>query len=275
VRHYSPSQLKTWLKCPRAWAWRYVRGVITPPGAALVVGKAVHVPAETYHKRGMDLGTEWSPDAAAAAMPVEEAADVAADAFERGAGDVPWETEDEKRDAAKDRAVRMGSRYVSHVAPTTGRPIAVERKSELHPAGRDWTLVGYLDAVTEEAGGKVVLRDTKSSGKAPSGASGGNIVVPNDYRRQLAAYRWMWREGTGDNPDATVIDYVWAGKRDTNSATAPADVNDDDETLLFSLLDGMHLMVKAGLFPRNPDSWACNAKWCGYWDRCIKRLEDV
>ncbi len=24
-RHYSPSQLRTWLRCARAWAWRYVR----------------------------------------------------------------------------------------------------------------------------------------------------------------------------------------------------------------------------------------------------------
>ncbi len=191
-RHYSPSQLRTWLRCARAWAWRYVRGVISPPAAVLVVGKAVHVSAATWHSRGLDLGTEWSPDAAAAALSAEEAGDLTAGAFDRDAGEVPWENESEDRGRAKDRAVRMGVRYVSHVEPSTGRPLAVEQRHDVAPEGRDWTLVTILDAATED-GGHVVIRDTKSSGKAPVGARSGPIVVPSDHRRQLAAYRYAWR----------------------------------------------------------------------------------
>lgn len=283
-RHYSPSQVNTWLKCNACWGWRYIRKVVTPPGAALVVGKAVHVPAEEWHKRGLAMGKDWALEAALKSLPVEEAEALAGDAFDRfaiGKDDkypdgppVDWTAQEEKQGDAKDRAIRMGRRYVEHVAPSTGKPLACEQKTELQPDGRDWTLTTILDAVTTD--GKIVtLRDTKSSGKSPSGAKDGNIVVPSDHRRQLAAYRYAWRARTGANPDRTAIDYVWSGKRDTNSATAPADVGDLDEERLFQILDTMHRSIEAGLFQRNPDSWSCNPKWCGYWQRCWVNGEDV
>jgi len=285
TRHYSPSQVNTWLKCNAAWGWRYVHKLITPPGAALVVGKAVHVPAEAWHTRGLALGNEWALDAAITALPVEEAESIAADAFDRfalGKDDkypdgppVDWTAQEEKQGEAKDRAVRMGRRYVEIVGPSTGRPLACEEKTEVAPDGRDWTLTTILDAVTEGDGGIVTLRDTKSSGKSPSGAKDGNIIVPSDHRRQLAAYRYAWRTKTGANPDQTAIDYLWAGKRDTSSATAPADVGDHDEAMLFKILDAMDKAIRAGMFARNPDSWSCNSKWCGYHDRCWRSGEDV
>lgn len=282
-KHRSPSQVNTWLKCNAAWGWRYVRGVITPPGAALVAGKTAHVAAEEWHKRGMSI-KEWTPEAARAALPLEEAEALAGEAFERfslGKDDkypdgppVEWDKQDEDKGAVKDRAIRMSRRYVEVVGPSTGRPLACEKKIELAPEGRDWTLTTVLDAVTTHCG-VVTLRDTKTAGKSPSGASSGNIVIESGHRRQLAAYRYAWRAATGSNPDRMAIDYLWAGKRDTNSATAMADVGDADEERLFQILDMMHRAIEAGLFQRNPDSWSCNPKWCGYYERCWVKGEDV
>ena len=92
----------------------------------------------------------------------------------------------------------------------------------------------------------------------------------------MAAYRYSWRAEHGGSPLATVIDFVWstASLCAAKSAQAPVDVDDHDEALLFSLLDMMHRGNQAGLFPRNPDSWACSPRWCAYHDRCMVQLQE-
>ena len=40
--YLSPSQINMYLRCPAAYKYRYVDGLILPPKAALTRGKSVH-----------------------------------------------------------------------------------------------------------------------------------------------------------------------------------------------------------------------------------------
>lgn len=269
TRHYSPSQLRQFLRCSRQWAYRYVEGLVVPPGAALVVGSSVHVPAGEYHARGLRLGTEWSHDAAREQMGAEEAGDVAAAEFDRRAVDVPWDREDEAQGEAKDRAISMARVYVEAVAPTTGRPLSVEERVTIQPEGEPWTLVAVPDLVAEEDDtGAEIVRDLKTSGKAPNGASKGRAEVGEENRRQLTVYSYARRAVTGSTPQGAAIDYVWTNKSGAQSISASVVLCDGDEVELFEQLRAMHRAVEAGVFLRGTDGFLCTPRFCGYFDRC-------
>ena len=47
---FSPSQLATFLECPRKWAWKYVAGKRTPANASAGLGTLIHKLLEQYLK---------------------------------------------------------------------------------------------------------------------------------------------------------------------------------------------------------------------------------
>ena len=46
----SPSQVKLYLECPRAWGYNYIEGLKSPGGAGAILGTAMHDAAERYFK---------------------------------------------------------------------------------------------------------------------------------------------------------------------------------------------------------------------------------
>lgn len=57
----SPSQLSTFLMCPRKWAARYIHGIPDPPGQSAQDGVRMHKVLEKYYKHGVapDNTTKW------------------------------------------------------------------------------------------------------------------------------------------------------------------------------------------------------------------------
>jgi CRISPR/Cas system-associated exonuclease Cas4 (RecB family) len=266
-RHYSCSQRNMYLRCPRQYRYRYIDGIVAPPGAALIVGSATHVTAGEAYARGKALDA-WTPDAARTLMSGEEAEDLTAAEFDKRATDVPWETEDEEPGVAKDRAICMARHVVKDVVPASGRPVSVEERIEVQPQGEDWTFVAIPDVVV--VNGELTIRDLKTKGKAPSGVSSGAVQADTDHAVQLAAYRYAYRALGRGEPSRFAVDYVWTTKKNgAQHAAADVAVTDADLVLLFDDLRDIHAAIKAGVFPRNRGSWACNPRWCGYFDRCI------
>ena len=69
--HLSVSQLSTLQKCGEMYRWRYIEGIKSPPGVALVIGKGTHAAIE------QDLGNKmtWGE-----LLPDDSIADYASDA---------------------------------------------------------------------------------------------------------------------------------------------------------------------------------------------------
>ena len=57
--YLSPSRLNCWIKCPRAFAFRYLDGIKTPTTPSLFLGTAVHAGLEvSYRHRQLGVNLE-------------------------------------------------------------------------------------------------------------------------------------------------------------------------------------------------------------------------
>lgn len=88
--HLSPSSLAMLSKCGQQYAYRYVDGLVLPPNAAIIRGKAMHKGQRATLANKISFGELLADDAVA---------DVAADAFdgEWGSSEVAL-NEDEMKD---------------------------------------------------------------------------------------------------------------------------------------------------------------------------------
>lgn len=57
IDHVSASAVSTWRDCPRKWGFRYLDGVIVPPGPGAELGSEVHAVLEDYLRTGNRVGT--------------------------------------------------------------------------------------------------------------------------------------------------------------------------------------------------------------------------
>jgi putative RecB family exonuclease len=183
VREYvSPSRLNCWIKCPRAFAFRYLDGIKTPTSPSLFLGSAVHAGLEVAY-RHRQLGINL------------EAGDVAKRLLESWAGLV-----DEKgmtfhspadEQALQKQAVDLVTAYLAY-APTFEKPLAVEVALEaplVDPVtGEDlgMPLLGIIDLVLDYEAGPLIT-DFKTSAKSSEPLE---IV----HEIQLTSYAYLFRQ---------------------------------------------------------------------------------
>jgi len=276
--HYSPSSVGMFDRCPRAWHYRYIEGIKTPPAAAMIVGSSVHT-AQARHFGDILDG--------AGGLEVDEYIAAAADDYERRAADVDWAREDATSGSHKDRATSMAKAHRQIIVPTVVDVRAVEHEIRLSPAAIDGladalrletpicgpALVCILDVVDRPVG-VTRVRDLKTRGKAPSGVTAyrkrgdpAALEVDTAHIIQLAAYTLASWAASRAKP-LTAVDYVWTGKSG-DAVSVPVALADADLRLFLEDLRAMDRQVRAGLFPRRRNGWHCSDRACGYWDRCI------
>ena len=59
--HLSASAIGTLLKCPKQYEFRYVKGIIIPPGKALATGSIFHKTLEMYYEDAMASRERLTP----------------------------------------------------------------------------------------------------------------------------------------------------------------------------------------------------------------------
>ncbi len=237
----SPSALKMFLRCPRQYEFRYIRGFVLPPRGALIKGTAAHKGAEVNLQHKIETGED---------LPVEAVQDVVAAAFENLRPTAEF-AKDEDPGRLKDAAVRSAVAWRTKVAPAI-RPVAVEQWAEAEtPEGN--IIYGRLDC--EEA---TAIRDMKNASRAPA-----PDCLQSDF--QAMAYAYM------KGGKAVQFDYLVENGTAITYAPRRAVFTDRDLEDTAATVDGAARAIQAGAFPCNRDGWWCSAKWCGYWDRCRGR----
>lgn len=247
----SISRLNMLIRCGCQYEFRYVRGIIAPPGAAIIVGKGTHRANASDLLNKMDAG-ELLPD--------EQVKQLAAEttAKEWDAQEVALDEEEKDRGVEKvrgesiDKAVTLASLYHSEVAPSI-EPLAIEAGFSIPVAGVH-ELVGYKDIETPTH-----VRDTKTTGKSPDKEAANNSL-------QLTAY--LWESSLRGQPKAGALDYLVASKTpklmQQETTRGP-----EDFAALERRLSLAADVINGGAFaPCDPTSWCCSAKWCGYWHLC-------
>ena len=252
--HFSPSSLNMLFRCGEQYRRSYIEGEKIPPGIAAAKGRSVHGVAEVNFKQKIDSAQD---------IPVSQAKEVAADAFERAVDDgVTFSAKDravgEKKILAdtKDRAVEMGAAHIEIQAPEY-QPTLVEQRVRLElPSAHD--LVGIVDMVDNK--NRVV--DLKTSGRKKNQHEA-------EHSMQLPAYAAMTRQLTGKTPDELRLEVLVDKKSGPERQLIRTYRGDDAFDALAARIGIAEKLVQAGLFaPVDPGHWCCHPNWCGYWDTC-------
>jgi len=252
--YLSPSQLDMLAKCGLQYSYRYVDGIKSPPGVAMVIGTATHKSIEANLKQRMVLGTY---------MPKEAAAEIAAEALKNTwAGEEPVLLPEEKEQGEKkikgeavDTAVSLALLHHKELAPNI-KPTHVEREVYLELKGFPFDMKGYLD-IQEPDG----VRDTKTTSKAPSGDEASTSTQGKFY--SLARHII-----DGLPPAKFSLDYLVKTKT-PKAETITAQMDEDDHKRILLRVERAAKLIQSGAFtPAPADAWYCNARWCGYHGRC-------
>lgn len=245
---YSPSQLGTFTRCQMQWFWRYAEGIISPPGVAAYLGKAVDE----------SVNQNLSAKMAGSPLPFPMAQEVARDAVVAAWKEqAPRVSEDDKLQTVgdvQDAAIVLAGIHHARIAPLI-TPIAVQAERQISPMGYDFKVNGYLDVLEQGR-----IRDTKTTGKKPAPDS----VDRGSYADQLTMYDIF--EGGGN---ALVLDYLVNVSKPYQVIIQGQTRTELDKEKLLDRYQRMHMSIEAGIFqPTAADSWVCSAKWCGYFERC-------
>jgi len=279
-QEWNNSALTDLQRCGEMFRRRHIEGERRPRTLPQARGTAVHAAAREANLRRMD----------AAVMSVEEAEDVAADAFEREVQDgitpsgdaVDGEARPDDVDAAKDFAVDLGGLYAKVVAPTLD-VVAVERKVIVRPRDSDLVVHGTMDVITREPAsvslvGQLraslgleeqetveVIRDAKTSEKSPAASAA-------ERSQQLTMYGMIRSAETGALPGKYVLDYLVRTPGRGLRRHVPLETTRDarDVAALVRRINVAVAAVKRGVFvPADPAlSWWCAPRWCEFWSDC-------
>lgn len=256
--HVSVSQVKAWLRCPRAFEFRYVQGIVPEFKAiALALGSAIHEALATYYQGVM---VHHRPPA------LDEVVQSFRDAWRiESTGAVPLQlTDDDEPEDHVDKAVSMLALF--HRQAATAEPMVVEAVESPFEVSifdpktgevLDESLVGVFDLVINEDGHRVIV-EHKSSGKKYTQAQLIEDLQPSAY--SLAAQELGW----GD----VGIRYQVLTKTKSPQFQVENVVRGPSEEKDFLLTAfGVLRAVDAGVsFPIR--SWACRS--CPYQAACDK-----
>ncbi len=230
------------------WRFAYVVGIKSPPSLKAVRGIAVHRAVEVDMTQKMTSGVD---------IPVADMLDAYSDSWEAETAD--GFSGDEAPGEIKDGGVKLLKLYHREVAPTI-QPVAVELPLQFDISGQTYTgQIDLIEEVVNDEGPALVIRDTKTTGRRPSG---------NNYLLNMTGYALGMRQQTGMVEADTVLDYLVAtNKPYYHEIRMGGPISDDDIRRFAGVVETVGTAINAGQFlPNGLVSGACS--WCGYRDIC-------
>lgn len=274
MRSWSNSALTTLQLCGHKWYLRYVKRDWRPVGYAAKRGSTVHHVAKEIHKRQMVEAKLWDgPPPEFTELPgsersVEEARDLAAQNFEKQVaergGVVLTDKEKDMREEEvkkqhKDAAIDLSALYVFDVAPPV-KPVAIERRVEIHPKNMDITINGVIDLVENDLGD--VIRDLKTSEKTPYKDAAANS-------QQLTLYNMIRYAETRVMPrESRLVHLVRTPKTADMSVVTQTTTRDMDDikSLVARIKTAVDAVDKGVFVPADPSAPGSPCQWCEFSD---------
>lgn len=238
--HVSHSQITMWLRCPRSWEFRYVKGLKTPPSGALILGHSYHKALEVNYSQKVETGEDLS---------LTHVLDAFSDAWSDRMvkeSEILWEGR--RPGAMKDQGIDIVNRYHTEVAPTI-QPVVVEGWYEKIISGTKF--VGSVDLVDDQD----ERIDHKTAAQAYNQGD-----VDKDLQASAHAFA-LARPGVHAFHVAvkTKIPRIQIIK--TTRTT-------DDILWWLDLARAVITSMKTGIAPPNPIGWHCSPRFCGYYSMC-------
>jgi hypothetical protein len=251
--------------CAHRWYWQQMVGLHMPSSGAATIGKAVHAGTSVFDVARMK-GERAS---------IDDAVDAARDFIAHPDEPVAWDEECSPAEANA-FAVRLTAKYCSDIAPTRTYA-AIETRCDALDINTSHGLIrvtGTVDRIRVLPDGRRGISDLKTGARATEKTDdGGRRAVTKGHHLQLGVYTLMAEQATGLAMDAPA---EIIGLQTTKEAPCATGEIADVKTPLLGTPDGQvgliemaaH-MLSEGLFPPNPKSFVCSAKYCpAYASHC-------
>lgn len=249
----SESAFRMLIRCGMQYFWRYIEGLVIPPGIAQVIGTATDVSVDTDLNFKKNTGKLRIDD---------EIKDIARDAL-----NVNWqkgirlideeqkESQKKLKGAAVDDAVTLSALHHKEIAPTI-EPVEIQRFFRLELVGYPYDLSGRIDIEEAEK-----TRDVKTSAKSPSWDEA-------HKSRQLTIYALARKVTKGMGYKKQSLDYLIRTKTPKH-LILDTERCDEDFEAIFRLYEIAMNTIEKGAYMPNTDGWWCSDRYCGYWmDKC-------
>jgi putative RecB family exonuclease len=252
--YISPSRLNLWLACPRAFEFRYVKGIQTPTSPSLFIGKQVHAALEVHYRhRQLDL-----------LLPSSEVVSRMRDEWSTAAEEerVVF-AKDGDCDKLLDKSCQLVLAYLAQIPDDEPRPLAVETMLEVPlidpETGEDLgiPLRGIIDLVLDERDGAVICDfKTAASSQQP-------LEVCHEV--QLGCYSLMYRALSGEVESGLEIRTLVKTKTPQIATYRYGPRSDAQIGRLFAVVKAYLEDLRLGEFLYRP-SWGCRT--CGFRNEC-------
>ena len=289
-------------KCGIAFEFRYILGIRRPPSAFLICGKSVDkgVTTDLDHKiRTGELEQESVIlDVVRDAVdndPEKDSIELEDDDAGKSVQQVIADTKDKAvrlvkahhgvvaptirpaqvarkfsidldrflRSRAKDfrqQAEKQSDRHAARVLDQQARYLNVAARDGVDFVGEMDIVEKYMEP--QDEADRVVIRDTKTSGKSPAA----NVA---DESHQLSAYALASQVIDKTLPDAVKLDYLIDLKRETKTMTVESTRTGQDLQAYLNRIVNAVATIESGMFTPAPNAaWWCSAKWCAYHSMC-------
>jgi len=252
--YISPSRLNLWLSCPRAFEFRYVKGITTPTSPILFIGKQVHAGLEAYYRhRQLDL-----------LLPSSEIVTRMRDEWSTAAEEeqVRFAKEGDS-DTLMEKSCQLVLAYLAQIPDDEPRPLAVETVLEVPlidpETGEDLgiPLRGIIDLVLDERDGAVICDfKTAASSQQP-------LEVCHEI--QLGCYALMYRALSGDVESGLEIRTLVKTKVPQIAVYRYGARSEGQIRRLFAVVRAYLEDLRRGEFLYRP-GWGCRT--CGFRNEC-------
>lgn len=254
--------------CSLRWYARNVLGMSTPTSAAAALGTALHAGTAAFDSSRLPGGSPITRD---------DAAGVFVDALHHPKEDVVRTKDDDSIEKTEIIGIMLTMKYCGDVAPRR-KYLAVEHSFNSLMVSTDYGVVrftGTTDRIRETPDGRRGISDLKSGKRSVEGvSSGAPRAVTTGRGPQVGLYTLLAEQSLGYALDAPaeIVGLQTSARAHVASALIEAPklalVGTDEQP---GLIEIAAKMLKSGIFPPNPGSILCSAKFCPYHAKCIYR----
>jgi hypothetical protein len=242
------------LRCPRQYEFRYIKGIKVPPSGAMVQSRVWHQTVERNYKQKIESDSD---------LPLGEMQEYFAARLDESltSEEIALEAH-EKPGKLKDQGTAIVAAHHQVIAPAV-RPMLVEERFTVD-LGRDFPfeLVGVWDLVERDG----TIADNKAYGKTPN-------QQDLDKDLQFTAYALGFRVTRGRIEPRLRMDAVVKTKTPKAIQLHTSRTNADCRWLLRLIEQVVQAIVSGTFFP-NPNGWHCSPRFCGFWARCMGKHKE-
>ncbi len=236
TKFLSPTSINTYLRCPRKYYLKYIKGLKEKPSIHLIRGKAVHDAIAKIHQKGIGDLKDF-----------EEAKTELLSLFNHS-----WIAQEEQIEALGLPEKTLNEYYHESVEMLLGwlkRNLPSFQNGKLRPQAevklfsQAHRVMGVIDAI-HSTNGKVSLTDYKT-GKID--------FLSQDIKVQMSVYALLYRENFGALPDQIILDFL------KFQQSKPFPVTDDFAQYAENICKRIHEKTSS----RDEKDYPCKCRgWC-------------